>query len=156
MDKLVIYTDGACRGNQNTEKNLGAYAYYLIFQDKKKSFATAIPNTTNNKMELMAVIEALKALKPFAYNLPIVLYSDSQYVVSGFNDWVQGWIAKNWKGVKNIDLWQSLLEQASKFSCLTIEKVSGHADCEGNNRVDLLCNAAMDSYINNQRINQSK
>lgn len=147
MDKIIIYTDGACRGNQNTEKNLGAYAYLLMYKDKKKSFAAAIPNTTNNKMELMSAIEALKALKPFAYNLPIILYSDSQYLVSGINDWMPGWIAKGWRGVKNADLWQALLEQVKKFPLLTLGKVPGHADCEGNNYVDMLCNAAMDQYI---------
>lgn len=146
MSSVAIYADGACRGNQ-TANNLGAYAYILYWQDRRKSFATAIPDTTNNRMELMSAIEALKALKPFAYDLPIRLYSDSQYLVSGFSTWIKGWIAKGWKGVKNVDLWQALLEQASKFSDLVIEKVPGHSDCEGNNLADLLCNAAMDQYI---------
>lgn len=150
MDALIIYADGACRGNQNTS-NLGAYAYYLTYKENKKSFAKAIPNTTNNKMELMSIIEALKALKPFAYNLPVTIYSDSQYVVSGFNTWIYGWMAKGWKDVKNVELWQALLDQTKKFSCIKIEKVPGHANCEGNNYVDMLCNAAMDQYINEHK-----
>lgn len=98
-------------------------------------------------MELTSVIEALKALKPLAYTLPVVVYSDSQYVISGITSWIHGWIAKGWKDVKNADLWQELLSQTRKFSNLQFVKVPGHADCDGNNEVDLLCNAAMDQYI---------
>lgn len=150
MEDILIYADGACRGNQN-QTNVGAYAYSLSCGDKKKSFAEAVANTTNNKMELMSVISALKALKPAAYTAKIIIYSDSQYVVSGYNQWMVGWIAKNWNGVKNPDLWQELLAESRKFSNLTIVKVPGHADCEGNNQVDLLCNAAMDQYFYEHR-----
>ena len=146
MKQIIIYADGACRGNQN-QFNLGAYAYCLSCEDKTKSFAKAVPNTTNNRMELQSVISALQALKPISYDYEIILYSDSQYVVSGYNQWISGWIAKNWAGVKNPDLWQELLEETRKFSNLTFKKVAGHADCEGNIKVDKLCNSMMDWHM---------
>lgn len=145
-NSVIIYTDGACRGNQE-KVNLGAYSYQLIYGEKTKSFAQAVPNTTNNQMELQGAIQALKALKPSAYSLPVCLYSDSQYLVMGFNQWRFQWQAKNWSGVKNVNLWKDLIEVASQFSNLKMVKVTGHADCQGNNYVDRLCNDAMDQYL---------
>lgn len=152
MSSILIYTDGACRGNQNSGiNNLGAWAYLITFEGRTKSNAGVCVNTTNNKMELQAVIEALKALKEGAKFRDIIVYSDSQYVVSGYNDWQWGWRAKNWIGVKNVELWQELLVLASQYSNLTFIRVPGHSDVELNNCVDALCNAAMDQYIVAQR-----
>ena len=145
--KIIIYADGACRGNGQLN-NIGAWAYKLIFGDKIKTNAEAVRNTTNNIMELNAVINALKALKPAAYNYPIEVYSDSQYVTMGINNWINGWIAKNWHNVKNIDLWKELLELKNKFPSITFNWVRGHSNNPGNEEVDKLCNEAMNKLIN--------
>lgn len=148
---IVIYADGACRGNQNTE-NLGAYAYRLQYKDHVKEFAHAEEITTNNRMELSSVIYALKALnESVAKNMRVEVYTDSQYVCSGFNEWSKAWVAKDFEGVKNPDLWKTLLSFKNIYPNLYINKVKGHSNDELNKRVDYLCNAAMDDYIKNKR-----
>ena len=105
---VTIYTDGACSGNPGP----GGYGAVLMYGQHKKELSGGDPNTTNNRMELMGVITALKAL-----NRPcqVDLFSDSKYVVDAFNQkWIDGWIKKNWNRgksgpVKNIDLWKRLL-----------------------------------------------
>lgn len=155
MNEVVIYTDGACRGNQNKGiNNLGSWAYIMSCEGRTKSDAGVCVDTTNNKMELQAVIESLKALKEGAKSKDIIVYSDSQYVVSGYNDWQWGWKAKHWAGVKNADLWQELLTLAKQYPRLAFIRVPGHSDVELNNHVDMLCNAAMDQYIAAQKDSQ--
>ncbi len=134
MKKVSIYTDGACSGNPGN----GGYAAILIFNGIEKVISGFEKDTTNNRMELLAVINALKALKE---PCEIDLYSDSQYVVDAFN---QGWI-NNWKNngfktsnkkeVKNVDLWTILLE-LNDIHKINFIKVKGHADNEFNNRCD--------------------
>lgn len=145
IDTLEIYTDGACRGN-GKGSNLGAWAYSLFYKGRQKYRACSIPNTTNNQMELMAAIEALRALKPAAQSHHITVYSDSQYMVMGITSWIKGWVARGWTNVKNVDLWQALLQETCKFPHLSFIHVRGHADNLGNNLVDKLCNQVMDSY----------
>ena len=82
---IDIFADGGCRGN-GSEHNIGAYSYIITFGDKVKKFAKVVKDTTNNQMELMSVIEALKALKPAAREHDITVFSDSQYVVRGINE----------------------------------------------------------------------
>ena len=141
MDKVVIYTDGACSGNPGP----GGWGAILMFQGVKKEISGGKENTTNNVMELSAVIEALKLL-----NRPceVDLYSDSAYVVNAFlQKWIYGWIKKNWKTagndpVKNKELWQELYALTQKHKVEFI-KVKGHADNEFNNRCDEMAREAI-------------
>ena len=134
MKTVDIYTDGACSGNPGT----GGYCAILIYNGIEKIVSGLEEETTNNRMELIAVIEGLAALKePCKVNL----YSDSQYVINAINEnWLGGWQDKNWKNalkkqVKNVDLWQKLLPLISKHKVNFI-KVKGHSDNEYNNRCD--------------------
>ena len=136
MEEITIYTDGACSGNPGP----GGWGSILMMGEKKKEISGGSPNTTNNIMELTAVIEALKLLKrPCKVNV----YSDSAYVVNAFTqNWIYGWMKKNWKTaggapVKNKELWQELYS-LTKVHDVTFNKVKGHADNEFNNRCDEL------------------
>ncbi len=136
MDEVTIYTDGACSGNPGP----GGWGSILIFGENSKEISGGSANTTNNIMELTAVIEALKLLKrPCKVNV----YSDSAYVVNAFNqNWIYGWMKKGWKTagnspVKNKELWQELYS-LTKVHDVTFNKVKGHADNELNNRCDEL------------------
>ena len=133
VDKIIIYADGACRGNQFTE-NIGAYGIVLLYKDHMKTLKQAFKNTTNNKMEITAIIEALKAVKN--YDLYTEVYTDSQYVVCTLND--------GWKRNKNIELWNELDELISRFKCIKFIKVKGHDGDTYNELADSLCNQAMD------------
>lgn len=135
MNNIIkIYADGACRGNQSSE-NIGAIGVVLLYGDLRKEIKEAYKNTTNNKMEILSVIKGLEALKVF--NIPVEIYSDSQYVVSTMND--------GWKRNKNIELWNKLDDLLSKLSDYKFIKVKGHADNIFNNRADVLANEAMDA-----------
>lgn len=134
MEKIKIYADGACRGNQFAE-NIGGYGVVLLYGEYKKELKGAFKNTTNNKMEILSVIEGLKALK--RYDLPIEVYSDSQYVVNTIN--------LNWNKKVNLDLWEELYNYMGKTKNIKFIKVKGHSDNEFNNRVDKLANEAMDA-----------
>lgn len=136
MDEVTIYTDGACSGNPGP----GGWGSILIYGDIKKEISGGSANTTNNIMELTAVIEALKLLKR---PCKVSVYSDSAYVVNAFNQkWIYGWIKKNWKSssnepVKNKELWQELYS-LTKVHDVTFYKVKGHSNVELNNRCDEL------------------
>ena len=145
MKPIIIYTDGACRNNQKDE-NLGAYAYKLIYGDKIKTFAKVIPNTTNNKMELQAVIAALKAIKPTCRHYNVYLYTDSMYVVKGYTEWLNTWKKNNYNKIKNPELWKELDNLSTNFTNLKMEHIPGHADFEEQEEVDRLCNQALDNY----------
>lgn len=147
--KVVIYTDGAARGNPDGP---GGYGAILQYTDPKgelheKELSKGYKKTTNNRMELMGVIAALEAL-----NCPcdVEVHSDSQYVVKAFNDhWIDGWIKREWKKadkspVLNVDLWQRLLK-AMKPHRVTYIWVKGHAGHEENERCDRLATAAADA-----------
>lgn len=145
MDEITIYTDGACSGNPGP----GGWGAILICKDLKKELSGGSKNTTNNIMEMNAVIEALKALK---HPCNVQLYSDSAYVVNAFlQHWVDGWQRNNWKtadkkDVKNKELWLELLE-LTKTHNVAFHKVKGHADNELNNRCDELARNAIKSFI---------
>lgn len=143
---IDIFTDGGCRGN-GSEHNIGAYSYILTFGDKVKTFAKVIENTTNNQMELMSVIEALKALKPAAREHDVTVFSDSQYVVRGINEWYKAWEAKNFYKVKNPELWKELITIKKTFPSIKFVWVKGHCKVAGNLDADKLCNDAMDGKI---------
>ena len=145
METLYIYTDGACRNNQS-EDNCGAYAYKLIYGDKIKTFAQVVRHTTNNKMELQAVVAALKAIKPTCRHYNIELYTDSMYVVKGVNEWLAGWVKNNFSKIKNPFLWQELNKLLANFPNLKVQYIESHAGHEHQEAVDKLCNDALDNY----------
>jgi ribonuclease HI len=139
-----IYTDGACRGNPGP----GGWAAVLSAGGREKEIFGAQPLTTNNRMELQAVIEALSALKR---PLQVRLYTDSQYVRRGILEWLPQWKARGWKTadrkpVKNQDLWQQL-EAAAAQHRIEWHWVPGHAGVPGNERCDALANAAIDGLL---------
>ena len=145
MEEITIYTDGACSGNPGP----GGWGAILMMGDVRKEISGGSENTTNNIMELSAVIEALKLLKrPCKVNV----FSDSAYVVNAFNQkWIYGWMKKNWKTaggdpVKNKELWQELYS-LTKVHDVTFNKVKGHADNEFNNRCDEMAVAESKKFI---------
>ncbi len=141
MEEITIYTDGACSGNPGP----GGWGAILMYKDNKKEISGGKKDTTNNVMELTAVIEALKLLK---YPCKVNLYSDSAYVVNAFvQKWIFGWQKNNWKtadkkDVKNKELWQELV-RLTKIHNVTFIKVKGHANNEYNNRCDELARKAI-------------
>lgn len=141
---VKIYTDGACRGNPG----LGAWAALLYFQSIEKTVSGVSEDTTNNRMELMAAIEGLKALKR---TCEVDLYTDSQYLRLGMTSWLAQWKKNGWKNssrqpVKNIDLWQAL-DELSKTHHIAWHWVKGHSGHPENDRVDALANEAIDIYL---------
>lgn len=136
MPDVEIYTDGACSGNPGA----GGWAALLRYGNIEKELSGGEVNTTNNRMELTAVIEALKALKK---PCNIVLYTDSRYVMDGVNEWLPNWKLNGWRTankktpVKNIDLWQSLesLIENHKIKWIWVKGHNGHPE---NERVDKL------------------
>ena len=134
MEKVTIYTDGACSGNPGP----GGWGAILMYQGNKKEISGGKSDTTNNVMELTAVIEALKMLK---YPCEVELYSDSAYVVNAFiQKWIDNWMKNNWKTsnkepVKNQELWKELYN-LTKVHKVKFIKVKGHSDNEFNNRCD--------------------
>ena len=145
MKKIVIYTDGACSGNPGP----GGWGAILMFKDIKKEIFGFMQDTTNNIMELTAVIEALKQLR---ISCEIELYSDSAYVVNAFNQkWIYGWLKNGWKNsnkepVKNKELWEELYN-LTKMHSVNFIKVKGHSDNEFNNRCDELARKAMENNL---------
>lgn len=139
MSTIKIYTDGAARGNPGP----GGYGVILMYGHHRKELSKGFRLTTNNRMELMAVIEALKTLKK--NELPVQIYSDSQYVVRAIKEgWLNNWIKTNFKGgKKNSDLWKEYYEIAKSFS-ITLHWVKGHAENPFNNRCDELATTAAD------------
>jgi ribonuclease HI len=140
MSEIIMYTDGSSRGNPGP----GGYGTILLFKEKRKELSQGFRLTTNNRMELMAVIEGLKALKKTG--LSIKIYSDSQYVVKAVKEgWLKNWIATNFaKGKKNKDLWLEYAALAKEHQ-ITFQWVKGHADNPMNNRCDQLATEAADS-----------
>ena len=145
MKQVEIYADGACRGN-GKEKNIGGYGVILKYKEHTKELKASFQNTTNNKMELMSVIEGLQALKE---PCSVTIYSDSAYIVNAINQkWLEGWIKRGWvtstkEKVKNIELWKEL-KYLIDIHKVVFVKVKGHSDNELNNRADQLANEAMD------------
>lgn len=145
MEEITIYTDGACSGNPGP----GGWGAILMMGDVRKEISGGSENTTNNIMELSAVIEALKLLKR---PCKVTVFSDSAYVVNAFNQkWIYGWIKKNWRTaggdpVKNKELWQELYS-LTKVHDVTFNKVKGHADNEFNNRCDEMAVAESKKFI---------
>ena len=145
MSHVEIYTDGACRGNPGP----GGWAALLIFGERRKEISGSEHHTTNNRMELLAAISGLEALKKVPTKARV--YTDSQYVIKGISEWVENWKQRGWKTadkkpVKNQDLWERLDALAEKHD-LEWHWVPGHAGVEGNERVDQLANEAIDAMV---------
>jgi len=143
-DKVEIYSDGACRGNPGP----GGWGTLLRFNDSEKELFGAEPETTNNRMELMAAIMGLEAL---SRPCKIRITTDSQYVKKGITEWLNGWKQRAWKTanrkpVKNKDLWQRL-EIASGQHQIEWHWVKGHSGHTENERVDALANQAIDEML---------
>ncbi len=149
MQKVTIYTDGAARGNPDGPGGYGAVLKYVDSRGElhEKELSQGYIRTTNNRMELMAAIAALEALRR---PCEVQLWSDSQYLVNAFNQhWIENWVRKGWKRsgkepVKNVDLWQRLLKAAEPHE-ITWNWVRGHNGDPENERCDALATQAADS-----------
>jgi len=145
-NEIIIYTDGACSGNQS-RTNIGGWGAIIIAADEPKEIYAGEVNTTNNRMELTACIEALKVVD--GSDRPIKLHSDSAYIVNCFKQkWYVNWRRNGWKNaskkpVENRDLWEALLKLVESNSVEFI-KVKGHAGIELNERADQLANLGME------------
>lgn len=142
--ELQIFTDGACSGNPGP----GGWAALLRYGDNEKTLSGGEPDTTNNRMEMMAVIEALESLKRAC---TVAIHTDSRYVMDGMTQWIHKWKASGWKTaakkpVKNADLWQRLDDAASQHA-IEWHWVKGHSGHPENERVDALARRAMPSVI---------
>jgi len=141
MKKIIeIYTDGSCLGNQNNGLQAGGWAALLILKENgavkhQKLIKGCSKQTTNNQMELTALIKALKELKESAKKYEIKVYTDSQYLIGGLVKWRESWEYRNFKGVKNSDLWKELFELYDKFN-IKIEHVKAHSGHKENEIVD--------------------
>ena len=141
MKEVVIYTDGACKGNPGP----GGWGALLQSGGHEREIFGGEPHTTNNRMELTAVIRALQALTA---SCPVAIHTDSQYVKNGIETWIHGWRRNGWKTadrkpVKNADLWRELAALAAGHT-VTWHWVRGHADNPGNLRADALANRGVD------------
>ena len=139
--RVVIYTDGACSGNPGP----GGWGVWLRYGEHEKEMYGSEKQTTNNRMELMAAIQALESLKK---PLPVLVHTDSSYVRNGITSWVANWKRRGWrtadkKPVKNVDLWQRLDEVASRYD-VEWRWVRGHSGDEGNERADKLAQRGRD------------
>jgi len=143
-DIVEIYSDGACKGNPGP----GGWGTILRYKGKEKELFGGEDNTTNNRMEMTAVIRGLEALNR---SCTIVVYTDSQYVQKGISEWIKGWKARGWKTaakepVKNADLWQQLDALAARHT-ITWRWVKGHAGHPENERADQLANLGVESVL---------
>ena len=142
--RVTLYTDGACSGNPG----LGGYGGILIYQDVKKEYYGAEKDTTNNRMEVMAVIVGLKRLK---YPCVVDVYSDSAYTLNAYlNGWIHTWKQNGWKKAdkkpaQNVDLWEALLKLLDTHK-VEIVWVKGHAGHPENERCDKLATTAIEQY----------
>lgn len=138
---IEIFTDGACRGNPGP----GGWGVLLLSGDRRRTMHGGVHETTNNRMELTAAIEALNALNG---SRTVILHTDSKYVMNGIESWIDGWKRRGWKTankkpVKNQDLWQAL-DDAVKRHQIAWKWVKGHAGVAGNEEADALANRGID------------
>ena len=148
VDKVAIHTDGACRGNPGP----GGWGAILSYGDHEKELRGAERDTTNNRMELMAAIQALEALRR---SCEVTLTTDSEYVRKGITEWLAGWKRRGWKTadkkpVKNQDLWERL-EAASRKHVVHWKWIKGHSGHPENERADQLANRAIDEMLGSGR-----
>ena len=142
MKDVIIYTDGACRGNPG----IGGWGVLMSYQEEVKELYGGEADTTNNKMELRAVIEGLNSLKE---PCSVKVFTDSKYVMDGINSWINNWKKNNWKtankkDVKNKDLWIRLDKLVNKHN-IAWEGVKGHSGNPGNEKADELANRGIEN-----------
>jgi ribonuclease HI len=152
IDRVMVYTDGACWGNPGP----GGWGALMIYRGQERELTGAEPVTTNNRMELMAAISALEAI---TRSCPVDIYTDSQYVRNGIMSWIKNWKARGWltadrKPVKNEDLWRRLDEARNRHD-VKWHWVKGHADDALNHRVDGLARSAIAAMRAEQRAGKS-
>ncbi len=140
MSRVELYTDGACSGNPGP----GGWGALLLYGDHRRELSGGETSTTNNRMELQAVIEGVRALKR---SVPLTIYTDSVYVMKGITEWITGWKRNGWKTaakkpVKNEDLWREL-DQVLEGHDVRWQWVKGHAGNPGNERADELARAGI-------------
>jgi len=143
-DTITIYTDGACSGNPGP----GGWGVLMLWRDEERELSGGAFDTTNNRMELMAAIKALDALKRPS---DVILHTDSVYVKDGLTSWMPRWKTNGWKTaakkpVKNVDLWQAL-DQAAQRHTIDWRWVKGHAGDPGNEHADKLARQGMQIYL---------
>lgn len=141
VEKIEIYTDGACSGNPGS----GGWGAVLLYKGHEKKISGSAKDTTNNRMELKAVIEAIRAIKKSSSN--IIIYTDSKYVQNGITAWIHSWKKNNWrnaskKPIKNVDLWKELDEESSKHD-IDWQWVKGHSGNKYNDIADDLATSAI-------------
>jgi|LGOV01.1.fsa_nt_gb ribonuclease HI len=147
-EKLIIYTDGACSGNQSST-NIGGWGAILMYRGHEKEIFGGTKNTTNNIMEMTAIIEVLKTVNN--KDLETEIYSDSAYIVNCINQkWFVNWRKNGWKNskkqsVKNKELWIEMLKLLESFVKIKLIKVKGHAGIEYNEKADELANKGIES-----------
>jgi ribonuclease HI len=147
-EQVIVYTDGACRGNPGP----GGWGALLKFRDRERELFGAEADTTNNRMELTAAIEALGVLsRPCS----VRLFTDSVYVSKGISEWLPKWVRNNWRTankapVKNVDLWQRLDQLCGKHR-VEWQWVKGHAGDPGNERADQLANLGIDQLLGQRK-----
>ena len=145
--KIEIFTDGSSKGNPGR----GGYGIVMRYGDKEKEYSEGFRRTTNNRMELLAVIKGLEKLK--RYDIPVIVYSDSKYVIDSIEKgWVFNWVKTGFRGKKNEDLWRRYLDLHSKFA-IEYSWVKGHAGHPENERCDVLATSA--TYNNIDTIYES-
>lgn len=139
MSKIMLYVDGACRGNPGA----GGWGVYMQQADRTQQFCGGELKTTNNRMELTAAIEGILLCPK---DVPIQIWTDSNYVYQGITQWIHGWKKKNWKDVKNPDLWQ-ILDEVCQGRHLDWQWIKGHAGHHGNEMADQLANRGVDAVL---------
>ncbi|MES2215174.1 MAG: ribonuclease HI [Pseudomonadota bacterium] len=148
--KIIIYTDGACSGNPGP----GGWGAYLVYKSHQKEIYGMEAHTTNNRMEIMAAIKALEALKQ---PCDVELYTDSVYLKNGITTWIHNWIKKDWRTgkslVKNVDLWQTLYQYSNKHN-IDWHWVKGHSTNKGNQAADRLATQGRDEAKKSMNIQE--
>jgi ribonuclease HI len=144
MTSVTMFTDGACRGNPGP----GGWGVLLVSDSKEKELYGGASDTTNNRMELMAAIEGLRALKRHG---GVTIYTDSEYLRRGITEWIEQWKRRGWKtaakkAVKNVDLWHAL-DDVVKGKEIEWHWVKGHSGHPGNERADELANRGVDEML---------
>lgn len=141
-NRVLAYSDGACRGNGVADNAKGGFGTVIVLPTGEQiDICGGELATTNNRMELLG---AISALEHSPKEIPIQIWSDSSYVIKGITEWIDGWKRKNWKNVKNVDLWQRL-DQATRGRIIDWQWVKGHAGHDGNEYADKLANRGIDN-----------
>lgn len=145
---IEIYTDGACRSNNRPGRQLGSWAVIILKNNETKdSFGGYEKLTTNNQMELTAILQALQYIEHNNLNDEITIYSDSAYCINSINLWMDGWNKRNWTNVKNVELLKPIFLLKNKLNNVKYNHIRGHNGNHGNELADKLCNSILDNVF---------